>query len=484
MNNKKGNSPVEQIDVISIVKDVFREWLVIILLSVSVALFANAWMNYSYVPQYTASSTFVVTAKGMNTNIYQNLTSAKELAVNFSNILESNVLKKKVTEDLGMSSFNATTSVEILPETNLIELKVTAGTAYDAYRIMNSIMSNYNSVSDYVISNVILEVIKAPTIPVAPSNPLNTRSVMKKAAVITAAVLVLGLAVLSYLKDTVKNKNEVSEKIDAKLLGIVSHERKAKTLKEIKKAKSLSMLISNPLLSFRFVESNKMMAARVRSKLDKHGHKVVMLTSVIENEGKSTVAANLALSLVQENKKVLLLDCDFRKPAQYKIFEADEKYIVNLPEMLSGNIDLNVLSKQFEDTGLYTVFNKKSSTRLESLLEKGGLQKFLELAKDEMDYIIMDTSPMALISDTEELAHLADATILVVRQDTVLAKDINDAVDTLEKTGTDLLGCIFNDATSGIRDRVGHYGYGGYYGYGRYGYGRYGYGGRNGKRAD
>lgn len=484
MKSNKGNSLVEQLDILSIVKDVLREWWVILLLSLSMALFVNAWMNYSYSPQYTASSTFVVTAKGMNTNIYQNLTSAKELATNFSNILESNVLKKKIADELGMEAFAATTSVEILPETNLIQLQVTADTAYDAYRIMKSIMNNYNTVSDYVISNVILEVIKHPVIPTSPSNPLNTSGAMKKAFVLTAAALILGLAVLSYLKDTVKNKDEVSDKIDAKLLGIVSHERKAKTFKEIKKAKRLSMLINNPLLSFRFVESNKMMASRVRSKLDKHGHKVVMLTSVIENEGKSTVAANLALSLVQENKKVLLIDCDFRKPAQYKIFEAKDEDIVNFPELLTGNIDFNILTKKYGDTGLYTVFNKKASTNLEKLLEQGGLQKLLEIARDEMDYIIMDTSPMALISDTEELAQLADATILVVRQDMVLAKDINDAVDALEKTDAEMLGCIFNDATSGIAEGVSRYGYGGYYGYGRYGYGRYGYGGRYGKRAD
>lgn len=482
MNNKKGSGLAEQIDAISIIKDVLRQWWVILLFSVSVALFAGSYLSYTYEPEYTSSSTFVVTAKGMNTNIYQNLTSAKELAANFSNILESNVLKKKIAEDLGMSGFNGKTSVEILPETNLIELKVTAKTAYDAYRIMNSIMNNYNSVSDYVISNVILEVIKPAVIPTAPSNPLNTSSTMKKAFLIAAAALVLIFAVMSYLKDTVKNKNEVSEKIDAKLLGIVHHERKAKTLKEIKKARSLSMLINNPLLSFKFVESNKMMASRVRSKLDKHKAKILMLTSVIENEGKSTVAANLALSLVQEGKKVLLIDCDFRKPAQYKIFEAEDKDIVNLPELLKGNIDLSVLSKPFSDTGLYAIFNKNASTRLETLLEQGGLQKFLELAKDEMDYIIMDTSPMALISDTEELAHLADATILVVRQDMVLAKDINDAVDALENTGTKLLGCIFNDATSSFSEGVSRYGYGGYYGYGRYG--RYGYGGAYGKRAD
>ena len=482
MNNSKGNSLTEQIDVISIIKDVIRQWWVMLLLAVAIALFTGSYMSYTYEPEYTSSSTFVVTAKGMNTNIYQNLTSAKELATNFSNILESNVLKKKIAEDLGMTGFNAETSVEILPETNLIELKVTAKTAYDAYRIMNSIMNNYNSVSDYVISNVILEVIKPAVIPTAPSNPLNTSSAMKKAFLLTAAAMVIVFAVMSYLKDTVKNKSEVSEKIDTKLLGVVNHERKAKTLKEIKKAKNLSMLINNPLLSFKFVESNKMMASKVRSKMDKYKAKVLMLTSVIENEGKSTVAANLALSLVQEGKKVLLIDCDFRKPAQYKIFEVEDKDTVNLPELLKGNIDLGILSKPYADTGLYTIFNKNASTRLETLLEQGGLQKFLELARDEMDYIILDTSPMALISDTEELAHLADATILVVRQDMVLAKDINDAVDALENTGTRLLGCIFNDATSGFVEKVSRYGYGGYYGYGRYG--RYGYGGAYGKRAD
>lgn len=480
MQQKKENNLFEQLDFVSIVKDVCREWWVILLLSIAVSLLTNVFVNYTYQPQYTASTTFVVTAKGMNANIYQNLTSAKELAVSFSNVLESNVMKKKIAQDLGMENLNATSTVEILPETNLIELKVTANSSLDAYRVMKSIMENYPEVSDYVISNVVLEVIKKPTIPTSPSNPLNATGAMKKAFVISAAVLVVGFAVLSYLKDTVKNKREVAEKVDAPLLGTVSHERKAKSFAEVKKAKSLSMLIDNPMLSFRFVESNKMMASRVRSQLDKHGHKVLMLTSVIENEGKSTVAANIALSLVQENKKVLLIDCDFRKPAQYKIFEAKEEDVVDFPKFLSENIKDTSLIKQYGDTSLYTIFNKKGSTNMERIYETGALHKLVEIAREKMDYIILDTSPMALVSDTEELAQLADACILVIRQDMVLAKDINDAIDALEKANGNMLGCIFNDEVMGVVESVGHYGYG-YgrygYGYGKYGYGkRYGYG--------
>lgn len=471
--NKKEKSLVEHIDILSIVKDVLRDWILILLVALAASLLANVYVERSYTPQYTCSSTFVVTSKGMNANIYQNLTSAQEMTASFSKILESTVLRNKVAEDLGVETVDAQMSVNILPETNLIELRVSAGSALEAYKVINSIMDNYSSVTDYVISNVILEVIKYPVIPLAASNPLNSTSVMKKVFLLAAAVMILILAVNSYLKDTVKNSRELEEKIDAKLLGTICHERKAKSIKEIKKAKSMSMLITNPLLSFGFVESNKMTAANVASMMDKDKAKVLMLTSVIENEGKSTVAANLALSLAQESKKVLLIDCDFRKPALYKIFEAEEEDIVKLPSILRGSIDFGLLCKQYKDTGLYTVFNKTSSKKMEKLLEAGGLQKFLELAREEMDYIILDTSPMALISDTEELAQFVDATVLVVRQDIVLAKDINDSIDSLEKANGKVLGCIFNDATRRSVGGLSPYGYGAYYGYGgRYGYGK------------
>lgn len=465
MENRRG-SLMEQIDVRSVARDVLREWWIILLVSVAVSLFVNLWMHYSYQPQYTTSSTFVVTAKGMNNSIYQNLTSTKELAETFSNILESNVLKKKVAQELGMDSFQATTTVEILPETNLLALTVTADQAEDAYRIMNSILKNYNSVSDYVISNVILEVLKQPTIPMSPSNPLHTKDAMKKSFLLTAAVMVFGLMLLSFFRDTVKNEKDVAEKIDTKLLGTISHEKKAKSLKEVQKREKISMLISNPLLSFRFVESNRMLAFRIRSQMDKHNHKVLMVTSVMENEGKSTIAANLALSLAQENYNVLLLDLDFRKPAQYKIFAAKEEAQINLPEILEGKENQTDVFYQYADTSLYTVFNHTATTSVEKLLGKDTLERLIAFAKEKMDYIIVDTSPMAHVSDTEELAQLADASVLVVREDMVLAKDINDAIDALNRTNGKVMGCIFNDAGDFVAESVSRYGYGGHYGYG------------------
>ncbi|MCI7449109.1 MAG: polysaccharide biosynthesis tyrosine autokinase [Blautia sp.] len=455
---------VPQIDLISMLKDIAKEWWAILLLSLAVALFADIWVNVTYQPEYKTSTTFVVTAKGMNTNVYQNLNSTQQLAQQFTEILDSNVLKKKVAQDLKMSSLNIDSSVDLVPETNLITLSVKAGTAVESYRILQSIMKNYNTVSDYAIKNVIIETIQSPAVSMAPVNPLNEKETMIIAFIAAAAVFMVLVAGLSYLRDTIKNPKDVTSKLDTRLLGSIYHEKKSKSIKLRKKKEFVSMLISNPLRSFQYAESNKMMSSRVRSYMDKENAKTLLVTSVMENEGKSTVAANLALGLAQEGSRVMLIDCDFRKPAQYKIFDMEGKDADDLGKVLTGKAGTENLICNWNDTNLYMILNRTSSNSIEALLKSTTLRQIVGFCRQNMDYVIIDTSPLALVSDTEELAQMADASILVVRQDTVLTKDINDAIDILNNTRGKVLGCVLNDASSSqITGSTAHYGYGGYY---------------------
>lgn len=455
---------VPQIDLISMLKDIAKEWWAILLLSLAVALFADIWVNVTYQPEYKTSTTFVVTAKGMNTNVYQNLNSTQQLAQQFTEIMDSNVLKKKVAQDLKMSSLNIDSSVDLVPETNLITLSVKAGTAVESYRILQSIMKNYNTVSDYAIKNVIIETIQSPAVSMAPVNPLNEKKTMIIAFTAAAAVFMVLVAGLSYLRDTIKNPKDVTSKLDTRLLGSIYHEKKSKSIKLRKKKEFVSMLISNPLRSFQYAESNKMMSSRVRSYMDKENAKTLLVTSVMENEGKSTVAANLALGLAQEGSRVMLIDCDFRKPAQYKIFDMEGKDADDLGKVLTGKAGTENLICNWNDTNLYMILNRTSSNSIEALLKSTTLRQIVGFCRQNMDYVIIDTSPLALVSDTEELAQMADASVLVVRQDTVLTKDINDAIDILNNTRGKVLGCVLNDASSSqITGSTAHYGYGGYY---------------------
>ena len=455
---------VPQIDLISMLKDIAKEWWAILLLSLAVALFADIWVNVTYQPEYKTSTTFVVTAKGMNTNVYQKLNSTQQLAQQFTEIMDSNVLKKKVAQDLKMSSLNIDSSVDLVPETNLITLSVKAGTAVESYRILQSIMKNYNTVSDYAIKNVIIETIQSPAVSMAPVNPLNEKKTMIIAFIAAAAVFMVLVAGLSYLRDTIKNPKDVTSKLDTRLLGSIYHEKKSKSIKLRKKKEFVSMLISNPLRSFQYAESNKMMSSRVRSYMDKENAKTLLVTSVMENEGKSTVAANLALGLAQEGSRVMLIDCDFRKPAQYKIFDMEGKDADDLGKVLTGKAGTENLICNWNDTNLYMILNRTSSNSIEALLKSTTLRQIVGFCRQNMDYVIIDTSPLALVSDTEELAQMADASVLVVRQDTVLTKDINDAIDILNNTRGKVLGCVLNDASSSqITGSTAHYGYGGYY---------------------
>ena len=104
------------------------------------------------------------------------------------------------------------------------------------------------------------------------------------------------------------------------------------------------------------------------------------------------------------------------------------------------------------------------SNAIETLLKSMTLKQIIAFCREKMDYVVIDTSPLALVADTEELAQMTDASVLVVRQDTVLTKDINDAIDILNNTRGKVLGCILNGVTSQNMAGSGHYGYGGHYG--------------------
>lgn len=132
-------------------------------------------------------------------------------------------------EELGGSSFPADMSASIVPESNLMELSVTADSPETAFRVLRSVLKNYTTISDYIIPNVVLETLQQPQVSGNPSNRIPT----EKYAAMAFLAAALGTAALvgffSFQRDTVKNETEFGRKIDADLLGTVYHEKRGKT---------------------------------------------------------------------------------------------------------------------------------------------------------------------------------------------------------------------------------------------------------------
>lgn len=225
----------------------------------------------------------------------------------------------------------------MVPETNILLLRVTADDPISAFRTLRFWLDNYDTVSQHVFQNVVLRELDAPSVPRAPSNPLHLGSAVKRAFVLGAAAMTLALLALAVLSDTVQTSDAMRHKVDARLFATIHHEEKNKTLRSrLKRSnKKKGLLITMPATGFYFTEEIEKLASKVNHSAQRNNGKVLLVTSVAENEGKSTVAANLALSLAKQDKKVLLIDADLHKASQYKLFGRE-----NAPElsrMLAGS---------------------------------------------------------------------------------------------------------------------------------------------------
>ena len=465
----------------SVIKDLIKNCWIVLLVVLACRMGVYVAENYVYEQEYTASATMVVSAKGSSSATYSNYAVSADLAEIFANVFKDPIVRTKAGEHLGRS-FNGSVSASVKTGTNFITLSVTSNSPQDSYELLKAVIEVYPSVSDYIFANANVMLLKAPSVPVAPSNSIDSddKSLLYSGAAIVAAFIIV---VLSVFRDTVKDEEDFREKIDAKLLSTVMHERKRRTIKDIINKKKQSLRIhSNAFVSFAFVENFHKLSAKLEFLKRRNGDKVFVVSSIAENEGKSTVATNIALSLASKGKNVLLLDFDFKKPALYKIFDVEYNSQYEVSECLDKPVDENFSFRKYKDTSLHLAINTKPHSDSVAWVESGKLEKFVSSVADMFEYVIIDTAPVSADSSTASIAKFADKLLMVVRTDTVKADGINNALMTLKDSGVEIAGCILNDIYPDIvpanifgADETGSYYHHKYSKYGKYGnYGRYG----------
>lgn len=463
--------------ILSVAQDVIKRLHLIIVAALIAAMGAYVVTDYMYTPQFRCTTTFVVTAGGASTSTFSNLNAAENTATVFTEILNSSLLKQKVIEQMGVTSFDGSVNASTIKGTNLLNMTVQSSDPRAAFLVSKAIIEHHTIVSEQALGNVILEVLRHPTVPSYPSNSAGTRTWVKRAALAAAAAVTVLLAAQSYMSDKIRSRDEADMKLSCRVLGELYHERKYKHLKDMIRRKKKGILISDPLTSFMYTES----VGKLSTRLDKRRHRgehVIMVTSLMENEGKSTVAVNLALSMAKKGKKVLLMDADLRKPACSLILgtPADS---VGVVEVLTGKARLAESIRHLNASDLYVLAGRKSTKAATNMVGSAAMENLLREAASMFDMVIVDTPPMSAAPDAECIADYADASVLVVRQNVAFTGDINGASAVLDNAKAHLLGCVLNNVYgTGTFAPVFRYGsYGSYGKYGKYGkYGNYGYG--------
>ena len=136
-------------DLRSILCDMAKNWWIILLIACSAAMITYTVLTAVHRDQYTVKTTFAVMGRGENANAASSLSSTYEMTQKFQAILENNILKKKVMEELGCSSFPADMSASIVPESNLMELSVTADSPETAFRVLRSVLKYSTTLRKY-----------------------------------------------------------------------------------------------------------------------------------------------------------------------------------------------------------------------------------------------------------------------------------------------------------------------------------------------
>lgn len=375
------------------------------------------------------------------------------------NVLNSEMLTEQMRKDESIADIQGTVSASQVANTNMISLNASSNSAENAMRLLKAALDSYPTLTGYFESGYLLRGLSG--ISADQIREIPPRAVYYAALgfllVLAAGV---GLTVLFCIStDRIHSRAQAEAGLDIPLLGSLRYTRKKREQKAI--------LISSPAADGIYVEQIDKLATRVQEKMEKDGQKILMVNSIRENEGKSTVAVNLALNLVRRGKRVMLIDVDMRRPAVAKILDRTVEEGESLSDLLQGKSSLQkVMQSDPERKHLKYIFQASAQSDPDKFLEDKAFSRLLQKLSAHMDFVILDTAPIGIVRDAEIVAGAADAALLVIRQDGVRVAEVNDVVDVLDETGVSVLGGVLNmdRANSGnLRRRKGYGKY--YYGY-------------------
>lgn len=449
----------KRLNLYTVVRDLIINIWIIVLALITGFVGTVCYLNYLHKEKYVSSMIVSINLSGYtNEATALSLARTVEIAKTLDDVFQSSALTNVVEKDMG-EPLTATVSASQLGETNLVTISATDSTPQKAYETLVSVGENYHKVTDHVFTNVMIRTFKNPEMPSDPAGAMapTTAGIL---AGIAAALIVTGIIVLiSFLRNTVKNVSDVENELDTKLFGTVNRVKKFnKKLPESKRR----MLITNPLIGFDFVNSFRKIAVKIESLHHTKNIKTLMITSVTENEGKTSVAVNIALTLAQNGHHVLLMDCDLRNPSVRHFFD---NVVTNesdaLGYCLENGYDIADFIKQDAATGLSLAYNIKPSAGSAEMLSSSNFAETMIKLKEMFDFVIIDTPPSGITVDAEIISNVVDAALIVVRQDVVSIADINDQIQNLDKCY--LAGCVFNDVAQFGNHSNNFENYGNYY---------------------
>jgi capsular exopolysaccharide synthesis family protein len=442
---REGSTSVELRDYVRIIR---KQWLLISLV-VGLALAGGAAVTLAATPQYAAHVTFFVTTSGTGgtggvADAYQGSLFSQQRVKSYVDLLSSERLAKDIVAASGLELSPAEVASKIsataVPDTVLLDATVTDSSPEQARRVASAMSTEFIDLVRTLetppgrdTAAVKVEVIEGPSVGSSPVSPAPVKNIVM--ALLLGVVLGVGAAVLREALDTtIKTSEDVLEVVGVPTLATVAFSGESKTAPLVvhdsahaPRAEAFRQLRTN----LRFVDVDRPL-------------KVIVVTSAVPSEGKSTTTANLAITMAQAGHKVLLIEGDLRRPKVVEYLGLEGA--IGLTNVLVGQVDIDTVLQPWGRDGLWVLSSGSIPPNPSELLGSQNMVELMQHLRERFDVILVDAPPLLPVTDAAVAAGTADGVVLVVRHGHVTRAQVKTAAETLRGVDAHLVGAVLNMA--------------------------------------
>ena len=438
-------------------------WVLITMCTLTMIALA-ALFTWSATPQYASSSRLFVSTSGASDDAQANQGGQFSLqrVKSYADLLTGQQIARRVVDELKLEESPKALADQISAtsklDTVILRITVTDPSPERAKMLVDAVSDQFVS---YVAeletppgkdeATIKATVVDPGTEPSAPVSPRPKRNLAL--GLVLGLLVGVGLAVLRETLDTsVKSIKQLEDLIDAPILGSISYDRDAERNPLIDELGTYAPRVEG----FRVLRTNLQFIDPDQQR------KVFVITSSLPQEGKTTTATNLAMTLAEGGERVALIEADLRRPriSHYLNLES----AVGLTTVLVGRLSLHdAMQHASQHAGLDVLSSGRTPPNPAELLKSHAMSAIIKELRADYDIVLIDAPPLLPVTDAALLASQSDGAILVVRHGKTTVDQVRAAAERLTSVGAEPAGVIFNMTPA---KGAGQYGYGYGYGYG------------------
>ena len=461
---------------ISYVLSIIKHWWILIFCFMVLGSGIAVIYNYNTPVKYQSNTTVYIEPQVNSNEVdYQGILTNQKMVQTYAEIIQSRTVVNKVIKELRLDTnyetFKKNLSVDVNTDTQILKINFKDQDKIKARDIVNSTADTFIAEIKSKLDVNNISVIDRAIIAKNPVEP----KVYRNMAIGILGGMIIGL-VLAFLIDAMDNKvkthEDVKKYLNLKTLGVIPNYSNSKKSKRSKKRGEYSKPLRDNIMILSNPTSPMSEAIRsIRTNLNYSDLRAINVTSTLPSEGKSETIINLALSFSMLDKKVIIVDCDLRKPKVHKNFDLVRGEGVSDVVLSKGNVSYkNVVRNMIfveegnqDETKIDVITAGSKVSNPSEIVNSQYFAKLIDELKSDYDLVLIDCPPISNMTDGVVVSKLTDGTIYVIESDKTDYKVIGDCIETLKNNNVFVLGAILTKSSIKNDKKLYGYKYGYYY---------------------